>query len=307
MVKFVGALAYHSCPSLPAAFTQAGWSLLAEPCRAQMLYVKSLKCSNFHATSQSNSALHGNPLGRRTLFSQLYYRYGRTDTCDPWCTSVSCAVSQGLVTFLWRSHSPLLKSGSALHSPTPLKMGRVYKKSVIQMPRVFAMFPSCYCHKFRPPSISLHVEVMKKHVVGCVIKTRVHEICWPSFCSFLPQIKLLGSGRFRAALCLNVIDSLNAWLVGPKILCYHIKFELIRQIVAREMEPLTEFWSDDGHFNAASAFWGTFRSISFTILLDDLIELAGRKWAPLDGPIPLLRLLRRMPAFDYCAVTEFSW
>ena len=32
LVNFVSALAYHSCLSLPAAFTQPGRSLLADPC-----------------------------------------------------------------------------------------------------------------------------------------------------------------------------------------------------------------------------------------------------------------------------------
>ena len=32
LVNFVSAVAYHSCLSLPAAFTQPGRSLLADPC-----------------------------------------------------------------------------------------------------------------------------------------------------------------------------------------------------------------------------------------------------------------------------------
>ena len=34
LVNFVSAVAYHSSLSLPAAFTQPGRSLLADPCRA---------------------------------------------------------------------------------------------------------------------------------------------------------------------------------------------------------------------------------------------------------------------------------
>ena len=47
MVKFVSAVAYHSCLSLPAAFTQPGRSLLAEPCSITTCQLQGLSTAQY--------------------------------------------------------------------------------------------------------------------------------------------------------------------------------------------------------------------------------------------------------------------
>ena len=66
------------------------------------------------------------------------------------------------------------------------------------MPRVFAMFPSCNCHQFRPPStISLSMcAYHEKAHLRLRDSTVVQGIHGSTFCSFLPEIELLVVGVF---------------------------------------------------------------------------------------------------------------
>ena len=58
MVNFVSAVAYHSCLSLPAAFTQPGRSLLAEPCMVSVdLNLESLPSHCLYVSSWSGKIL----------------------------------------------------------------------------------------------------------------------------------------------------------------------------------------------------------------------------------------------------------